>query len=388
MGNDCFRAMIAIVDDEPPNRMLLRALLEPEGYGFVEASNGYEMIDLLANREPIDLVLLDVMMPGIDGIEVCRRIRQEHGNLTLPIIFVTALSDRDSRIRGKAAGGDEFLSKPIESIELLVRVDNLLKVKKYHEIQAERQTWLEQELDRVQGQLLDTQRMALLGQIAGSVGHELANITGVLNGAVDFVATSAAEGQPPAAEDIELLRRVMTHLASHARNLLRIGRPGSQYEQITDLRDIVNGALDMLGVAGRTKRVSIDTSFPDRALPIACNRARIEQVLLNLLFNAIDATMGLTDRKPAITVTLELAQDNLVRCSIMDNGWGIPVQQREQIFSPYFTTKPADKGTGLGLAVVRQVVAEYNGQILLESQVGTGTTFTVVLPLDQGAGAV
>ena len=180
-------ATVLVVDDNENNRELLRALLIPEGYLVLTASNGVRALEMVGSGRSIDLVLLDVMMPDMDGIEVCEHIRQELGILTLPIVFVTALDDRRSRIRGKAAGGDDFLTKPVDDVELLVRVKNLVRVKAYHDLKEHQRMLVEKELDNVKERLLHAERLATLGKLAGSVGHELGNITGVFTGTMYFI---------------------------------------------------------------------------------------------------------------------------------------------------------------------------------------------------------
>jgi two-component system, cell cycle response regulator len=123
---------ILVVDDEPLNRRLLEAMLLGEGFDMVEAADGPRALAALADRS-IDLVLLDVMMPGMSGFDVCQRIRGELGLASLPVVFVTALGDRTSRIRGKDVGADDFLTKPIDDVELLVRVRSLIRLKRHHD---------------------------------------------------------------------------------------------------------------------------------------------------------------------------------------------------------------------------------------------------------------
>ena len=136
---------ILVVDDERVNRELLQVLLEAEGFTVELANTGEACLERIEARVP-DLVLLDVMMPGIGGIETCARIRAQAHMLDLPVVFVTALSDRDSRIRGKTVGGDDFLTKPIDETELMARVRNLLEVKAYRDLQARYREQLEAEV--------------------------------------------------------------------------------------------------------------------------------------------------------------------------------------------------------------------------------------------------
>lgn len=157
MSDKAFANMrVLVVDDEPANRRLLRAILAPEGLAIIEATNGSETLQII-EREPIDLVLLDVMMPGFDGIEVCRRIRAREGYI--PVILVTALADSDSRVRGKEVGADDILTKPVHEDELTVRVRNLLRLRSFHEETVVRRREAEK----------DSQRWRLMSEVAAAV---------------------------------------------------------------------------------------------------------------------------------------------------------------------------------------------------------------------------
>lgn len=129
---------VLIVDDEEPNRQLLAAVLGARGYATITARDGPTALDLV-RRGGIDLMLLDVMMPGMDGVEVCQRVRNELGERELTIVFVTALSDRESRMRAKLAGADDFLVKPVESFELMFRVENWMKLRTLRELELRAQ---------------------------------------------------------------------------------------------------------------------------------------------------------------------------------------------------------------------------------------------------------
>ena len=141
------KSVILVVDDQPQNIELLEAHLVPQGYEIVKAVNGEEALGKLAGNQ-IDLILLDVMMPGMDGFEVTRRVRQDDKNRLLPIILVTALRETEDRVKGIEAGCDDFLSKPIDKMELLARVRSLLKVKAYNDLMSNYQKELESEVTR------------------------------------------------------------------------------------------------------------------------------------------------------------------------------------------------------------------------------------------------
>jgi putative two-component system response regulator len=141
------KPVILVVDDQPQNIELLEAYLVPQGYEVVKAANGEEALEKLSSN-PIDLILLDVMMPGMDGFEVARRVRQDDKNRLLPIVLVTALRETEDRVKGIEAGCDDFLSKPFDKVELLARVQSLLKVKDYNDLLSNYRKELESEVTK------------------------------------------------------------------------------------------------------------------------------------------------------------------------------------------------------------------------------------------------
>jgi signal transduction histidine kinase len=373
-------ARILVVDDDERNRRLLEAVLGPAGYDVIEADGGELALEIIA-RDPVDMVLLDMMMPGLDGVETCRRIRQNLGERFLPVVFVTAMADRQTRVRGKQAGADDFLTKPIDEIELMARVENLLAAKAYHDQREVNVRWLQEELEQRQALLLRTERLASLGTLAGGVGHELNNIATVFVSAFALVREAAAAGEPPDAEDLAALARVGDHLKQHASQLLSLARPGPDHAARLDLREVVTGTLSMLRLMGRIKYVEVEPVLPAAPMPVTVNRTRIEQVLVNLICNAADALGEVPGGPKRIRVTVEAsAGDGRVTCHVADTGPGIPGDRLDAIFQPYFTTKPPDRGTGLGLTVAKQIVKSYGGTIRVVSRVGEGTTVTFDLP--------
>ncbi len=380
------RATILVVDDDARNRRLLRAILTAKGYAVAEAADGEESL-LAVAAGGVDLVLMDVMMPGIDGIEACRRLRKDHPQGRLPVIFVTALADRDSRVRAKDVGADDFLTKPIDEFEVLVRVRNLLEVKAYHDLRDRQREQLEIDLEARSAQLIRAERMASLGTLAAGVGHELNNITMVLLTYLGFVRERAEQGLPPEAEDLEALEHASEKCKVHASQLLSLGRPGADHAELIDLREIVGDTLAMLKSVGKTRIFTVQLVAPDEAVLITVNRRRIEQVITNLVGNAADALLDVSGRERRIRVAIERDEGSArVRCSVWDNGPGIPEDQLAMIFEPYYTTKPPGKGTGLGLLVVQQILEPYGSKLVVESRVGEWTMFSFDLPLAAPSG--
>jgi C4-dicarboxylate-specific signal transduction histidine kinase len=374
---------ILVADDERLNRELLEAILRPQGYDVSQVCDGAAALEVVAARGA-DLLLLDVMMPGLDGIETCARIRGELGQTHLPIVVITALSDRAVRIRAMQVGADDFLSKPVDEIELSIRVKNLLTVKAYHEIRERQCELVEDELEKTRAQLLRAERLATLGTLAAGVGHELANAAAVFGSALSMVRENVAQGLAPDPEDLQALQSVGDHIRTHASQLLALGRPGPDYAQEIDMREVIRATLAVMRTTGRTKYIEVVADLPESPVPVLASRTRLEQVLVNLVSNAADALEGVKGRPKRIRVHLgHEAESGTVRCEVQDTGTGIPEAHLASLFEPYFTTKSPERGTGLGLAVVRQILTALGGDISVASREGEGSVFTFEIPSEQ-----
>ncbi|MBL8602328.1 MAG: response regulator [Myxococcales bacterium] len=370
---------VLVVDDEETNRVLLDAVLSPEGYEVLQAASGEEALGRIANGEA-DLVLLDMMMPGLDGIETCERIRQHPRGLDLPVVFLTAYGDRDARIRAKRAGADEFLTKPLDEAELLVRIKNLLAAKAWHDLRERQRELLERELERRAELLLRAERLATLGTLAGAVGHELNNANMVFNFALHALEKRIEAGELPGADDLAALKRVYKTVSLHASQLLSLGRPGPDRVEMIDLAALLGELVSTLRAVGRLRQIEVLVALPEEGATVLASRTRIEQVFMNLLVNASDALSDVRDRPKTLTVRVEAMPGDRLRCVVADNGVGVEAECLERVFEPYFTTKPVGRGTGLGLPVVQQIVSAYGGTVSLESAPDRGARFTFDLP--------
>ncbi|WP_434391271.1 PAS domain-containing sensor histidine kinase [Melittangium boletus] len=241
---------------------------------------------------------------------------------------------------------------------------------------------LEQELERTRAQLLQVERLATLGTLAAGVGHELRNISTVLNSLRTAFTEWAQTGEAPDAELLTELGWACEHVATHGHHLMNLGQPGQTKVERVDLRELVQGALNMLRTAGTLRHVNVSFQGPARPVWTEVSRTRVEQVLINLLRNAADAVESVRDRPTEVRVCLreDLAR-GVAHCHVEDTGVGMTEQVLASIFEPWFTTKPPDRGTGLGLPVVRNLLRELGGDLSVESQPGQGSTFSFHLPL-------
>ncbi len=235
---------------------------------------------------------------------------------------------------------------------------------------------IEEKLEHTRAQLLLAERRATLGTLAGGVGHELRNIAQIQVAACDELHLALAGNENLRAlleETLPDLDRVAEHITAHGQRLLQLARPGPDHVGPIDLEVVVMDVVSMLRGAGRLRRIEVATTFASERIVVTVNRTRIEQILVNLIVNAVDA-IGERDGRIAINV----ASGARVHCEVGDNGSGIPPETLEKIFDPFFTTKP--EGTGLGLPVVREIVQSYGGELSVTSVVGHGTRFTFDLP--------
>jgi len=240
---------------------------------------------------------------------------------------------------------------------------------------------IEEQLDQTRTQLLLAERRATLGTLAGGVGHELRNIAQIQIAAVDELASGIA-----ANEDVTHLVRVVLrdlervgeHITAHGQRLMQLARPGPDHVGPLDLNGVIRDVVAMLRGAGKLRRIDVAMSLGSEPLTVTVNRTRIEQILVNLIVNAVDA---IGSRAGGITVAARASEDGKrVVCEVRDTGPGIPSDLIDKIFEPFFTTKPEDLGTGLGLPVASEIVSSYGGKLTVHSKVGSGTTFRFDLP--------
>jgi signal transduction histidine kinase len=377
------RGLILVVDDERQNRTLLEAMLAPEGHEVVTAASGEEALAMI-ERQPPDLILLDIMMPGMDGYDVARRVKGAAVTRNIPIIMITAHDDRDARMRGLGAGAEDFLSKPVDRAELSVRVKNLLRLKAFGDHYSKYSEELE-------SQLRQSQKMEALGQLAGGVAHDFNNLLTVIMSYADLVMHDLHPGQA-AHDDLLQVVAAATSAATLTRQLLAFSRKQVLQSTTIDVNELVGGMEKML-VRLIDDRIEFVTLLADAPGTVRADRGQLEQVLMNLAVNARDAMpMGgrLVVATGAVEVDSSAANDiaggSYVSLAVSDTGTGMDQATKERLFEPFFTTKDPGKGTGLGLATVYGIVQQSGGFIRVESALGEGTTFRVYLPLTQAVG--
>jgi signal transduction histidine kinase len=376
MSSQSRECKILLVDDEP---YILEGLAHHlrRRYRYATARSGSEALAVFRSEGPFAIVISDMRMPGIDGATFLNQVRQLAPDTIR--ILLTGHADLESAIAAVNEGYIfRFLSKPCSAETLLKTIEAALE--QYRLLTADR-FLLEEKLERLSAQLLQAERLATLGTLAGGVGHELNNIASVFLSALHAVERSIKQQIMVSSEDFEDLVWVGEHLRLHASHLLELGRPRHESAVWLDIREVVEATTAILRVSGRTKQVEVVLSLPTEPLYVYVNRSRLEQILINLVGNAADALSEVSRPRKQVEIQLAWAPEaKECICSVSDNGIGIPEDKLGAIFEPYFTTKPPGKGTGLGLSVVKQIIEGYHGSISASSTQGVGSTFSVRLP--------
>jgi len=422
---------ILLVDDNPNNLKVLSEAIQGCGWKALMATDGESAIEQIEYAHP-DLILLDIMMPGLDGFETCRRLKANAVTQNIPIIFMTALSDATDKVKGLEIGAVDYITKPFQQEEVIARLKLHLKISHLTQTLEQRVqertaqlTQSLQQLQQTQLQLIQSEKMSTLGQLVAGIGHEINNPIGFISGncshieeyvnnllsLVNLQQQKLPHSDPEIEEFVEEID--LEYIAEDLPKLLL-----SMHQGIGRLKDIslslrtfaradisskvefqVHEGIDStlmllkhrLKDQGHRPKIEVVTQYNE--LPsITCYPGQLNQVFMNIIANAIDAfddlhqncsdpEIAACDYTIAITTSVDRQQKTVTIC-IEDNALGMPPEVQAKIFEPSFTTKPVGKGTGLGLAISYQIIVDkHNGQISCSSISGQGTKFIITLPI-------
>ncbi len=361
---------ILFVDDDRLNRRILAGILRPEGFEVAEAESGEEALARYAAAPP-DLVLLDVEMPGINGFDACRQLRSRYGAETAPVVFITAKSESEDVVAGLAAGGVDYLPKPIRAKEALARIRAHLQIRL---LMAE------------QRQLVDqlSKANAAKNKFLGMAAHDLRNPLASIRGLAEFLRDGAVGSLT--ADQLDLVTTI--HSASQemlqmVNELLDVATIEAGELKLTletaSLADLLEKAVSLANIEAARKGTKIELRAVFRPATARVDPPKIRQVVNNLLSNAVKYS------PPGSVVAAELAAAaGGLAIAVSDQGPGIPESERHQLFKDFGRTsvKPTggEKSTGLGLAICRKIVDAHHGTITAENLPGRGCVFRVFLP--------
>jgi len=363
---------ILAVDDLPDNLELIEAILDGEGYRVRYLDSGIKALDHI-RKEPPDLVLLDVMMPDLDGYDVTRHLRQDKSLPYIPILLITA-DDQSNVVRGLDAGADDFIRKPVDIDELLARVRSLLRLKYSMDAQAD----------------MVKQRDDFVARLTHDLRTPLVAVNRVLQFCLEGVY-----GEPPSDMETALANvlRNNDNLLQMANTLLEVYRHEAGHKHlafspvnlwelavtvITELKPLCQEKSLYLTLCQGTQAADRDDSQPHTETPqfwVKGDRLELRRVITNLIGNAIKFT-----EQGGITVRLEFHETDSVQLMVSDTGPGITPEEQAQIFEWFRPGKHRRANSGLGLHLSRRIANMHGGSLQVTSSSEAGSDFTLKLP--------
>jgi len=352
------------VDDEPHVVDGLAVHLRKR-YEVSTSTRPRDVVDRVRGGERFDVIVSDLRMPDVDGVHLLREIREIAPNTAR--ILLTGYGDFSSAVAAvNEAAVHRFLTKPCrpDLVEKAIEEGLALVAPK------------------VDGEL---GKLATLGTMAGSIGHEVGNLVSALSGSIDLVRAHVDRGELPSADEVSVLASVRERLAEHASHLKHLAKPKPMRPEPIDLVALVRTAVRLLEVAGILRGVTVSFDVPAELVGVA-DRSSLEGVVVNIVKNAAEAIRERAEAEEfdspwrgAIRVTVRAASDTMVAIAIEDNGIGMSEATRARVFDQFFSTK-ASKGTGLGLAIAWKTLEEAGGSIAVESELGRFARFSLLLP--------
>ena len=361
---------LLVVDDVQTNVLLLKALLGKEGYGILVANNGQEALEVIRNENP-DLILLDVMMPGMDGFEVAERLKSEEFRCEIPIIFPTALDDTQSIVNGFKLGVGDFISKPFRKEELMVRIKHQLSLVAARRIIEEKNEELRKTI---------AGRDKMYSVIAHDLRSPMASMKMLLNTIMMSVEKDKID--PDIFDMLEMSNKTSEEVFSLLDNLLKWTK--SQLGKLTvipqklDISGLADGVVEVMNSVAEVKHIKLIRTDHESFF-VYVDIEMIKSILRNLISNAVKFSNPDSEIKVGIK-----AEDGKVIVSVTDSGKGIKKEDQHKLLkdSTHFTTygTNSEEGSGLGLLLCRDFARKNGGELWFESEENLGSVFSFSLP--------
>ena len=401
MADHDFKILIA--DDEATSRHLLASYLTKWGHQIITCDDGQQAMNALLGPNPPRLALLDWNMPGFSGVEVCKEISKRESLNFIYTIIITAKSGSDDIVSALQSGAHDFITKPFDQNVLKSRIsvglrliNEKLVLDDVNSLIKEYATQMETLAQERAKQLVHADRMVTLGIMSAGIAHEINNPTSFISGNIQTIARFWADLQPllrnmgdtadqeklafifeEMPKSIDGIRSGVSRISTIVKGLKSYSHKDKSETHETNIHGCIEQSLELTQGMIRNKVDLTLALSPD--IPVVMGAAsKIEQVFVNLIINACHATANKEERKLAISTEINT---NQVQIHIDDNGPGVPDNIKENIWNPFFTTKPVGQGTGLGLSISQGIIAEHGGQITVSTAPLGGARFTVSLPL-------
>ena len=358
-------AHVLIAEDDASAARVLRVLLEQAGHRVTLAQDGEAALRILDAEGPPDLLLLDWMLPGVSGLEICHVARQRWDALRLPILMVTARTDPESVYAAFDAGASDYVAKPFRGAELRARIAAHLRT---------RRLW--EERRRMEAHLRERDKIFTLGLLAGSVAHELNNPLAVISAHAQVLLRRTDDEEPR--EQLRGILGAVDRCSRIVADMLNFARRHPAERGPVDVADVVRATLSLRERQLAGSGVELRVRVPDGLPRVEGDRHQLQQVFLNVIVNAEQALAG---RRGTLRVSARAEEEPepSVVLEFWNDGPPIPPETLPHIFDPLFTTKAEEEGTGLGLFICRRIVHEHDGRMEARSD-DSGTRFVIRLP--------
>jgi CheY-like chemotaxis protein/two-component sensor histidine kinase len=387
---------ILVVDDDPDNLQTLCDILTEAGYQTLPAANGTQALILIESHVPAG-ILLDINMPGMDGFEICRRLKSDERTKDIPVIFISAYTETGEIVKAFESGGEDYISKPFHAREILARIQIHIKL---HNQQVKLENRVRQQTSELQiinskiikknKQLRQAQKMEAIGSLAGGIAHDFNNILAVILGYAELSLEDTV-CPPNINQSLTQIKNAALRSKNLVEQILSFSHQAEQKKTPLEIIPLIKEVCKFIRSSLPTT-IDIKQDLSSKHDTIMADPTQIYQVLMNLCTNAAHA---MKDRVGVLKIALDqitlngntrtkypgLGEGQFLKLIVVDTGQGIKKEHLPHLFESFFTTKKVGEGTGLGLSVVNGIIHDLGGEISVESEVGKGTTFQVLLPL-------
>ncbi|MCC6501776.1 MAG: response regulator [Deltaproteobacteria bacterium] len=345
---------ILAVDDDERNLALLTAKLEREGYELDTAGNGVEALKKVAEFRP-DLVIMDVMMPQMDGHEALRHLKSREETRYIPVIMLTGRAEIEDKVMGFEVGAEDYINKPYSLQEVSARVKSLLRMR------------------ALQTKLRETEKVAALGNMVDGIAHEIRNPLTAIGGMARRLFDGETDQQRKEyaqwiIRSVERLERMLQRIDEYKRILVSTLAKGDINKaveaSVKDIQDIIDS---------HNRKITVKMSLMPGPPPVNYDYGNMRTALMNILQNAVEAIPG----EGVITVETLPTSDDAIVIKVTDTGVGMQNEEIRKIFNPFQSSK--FEGAGLGLTITYRIIQDHGGEIEVESEKGVGTAVSVKL---------
>ncbi|MCK8603577.1 response regulator [Desulfoferrobacter suflitae] len=347
---------VLIADDALDTVELLKKRLRFEGYETLEAYDGEQCLEQASKHNP-DIIILDIMMPKLDGYEVCRRLKANRSTAYIPILMLTAKGDVEDKIKGLDVGAHDYMPKPFDYKELSARVKSLLTIKSARE------------------KLVQEEKSEALDHMMDELAHELRNPLTSIGGFSRRVYDNLPEGDPNRAY-VGIILKEVSRLEKMVKHLVELKTTAITYKEPNNINRLIAEVLDEFQQEFSTRGIETGIELADGLPLLPVDDEHFKLAIKNIIENSVEALQKAPQK--SIRVCSKVEQD-WVEIHILDSGKGIPKDKIKNIFDPFFTSKTS--GPGLGLTIALKIIQEHQGTISVTSEPGEGSFFVIKLPI-------